>query len=198
MDYTRNEDKWSFNCPSDNLIEVVSVVEESGSDEPVSIQDFKDYARTEGWTESDATEFTFDDVLIAEVIASARSFVEDVADISLVPKTVTAIVTNAGDVLLKYFSSAMAVVSINDSNESAVETANIKLRGRKLTLPLLSDMTVVYTTTIFNDWRPLTDIKRIAFALYEARRADINTDAPTVSNDLALLLPSYSRKPMVV
>jgi hypothetical protein len=194
MDYTRNEDKWSFNCPSDNLIEIVSVAEESGSDEPVSIEDFKDYARIEGWTESDATEFTFDDVLIAEVLSSARSFVEDMADISLVPKTVTAIVTNAGNVQLKYFSASMAVVSITDSNDDAVETANIKLRGRKLSLPTLSEMTVIYTTTIFNDWRPLLDIKRIAFALYENRGQDINS----VVQDLALLLPSYSRKPMVI
>ncbi len=194
MDYTRNEDKWCFNGPSDNLIEVVSIVEESGSDEPVSIDDFKNYARIEGWTESEATEFTFDDVLIAEKLSSARLFVEDMADISLVPKTVTAIVTNAGDVLLKYFSASMAVVSITDYNSQTVDITNIRLLGRKMKLPLLSEMTVVYTTTVFNDWRPILDIKRIAFALYENRGQDINS----VVQDLVLLLPSYSRKPMVV
>lgn len=194
MDYRRNEDKWCSTGPSDNLIEIVSIEEDSGSDEPVSIQDFKDYARIEGWTESDATEFTFDDVLIAEVLSSARLWVEDMADISLVPKTVTANVTNAGDVLLRYYSPSMAIVSITDSNETAVETTAIKLRGRKLTLPTASDMTVVYTTTMVKDWRTLTDIKRIAFALYENRGQDINT----VVQDLVLLLPSYSRKSAIV
>lgn len=194
MDYTRNEDKWCWTGPTDNFIEILSVEEDSGSDEPVSIQDFKDYARIEGWTESDATDFTFDDVLIAEVLSSARLWVEDMADISLVPKTVTALVTNAGDVLLRYYSPVMAIVSINDSNDTAVETTAIKLRGKKLTLPTASDMTVVYTTTAVKDFRTLLDIKRIAFALYENRGADINS----VVQDLSLLLPSYSRKSPVV
>ena len=88
----------------------------------------------------------------------------------------------------------MAIVSITDYQSQSVETVNIRLLGRKLKLPLLSEMTVVYTTTTVKDWRPLTDIKRIAFALYENRGQDINS----VIQDLVLLLPSYSRKPVIV
>ena len=60
--------------------EVISIsdnTEISGLAEPVGIQECKDYMRLEGWQgeESEATEFSFDDDLIAELISSSRQYI---------------------------------------------------------------------------------------------------------------------------
>lgn len=175
-----------------NIVSSFVISDDSGSDEPVSIQDVKDYIRLEGWTESDATEFTFDDVLIAELITSARQYIEELGSISLIPHEIEVVLNNYDRIELP-FSPITEVSSIVDCDGNAVDEDNIKIVGnerRFIVRPTGSDLVVTYTTSALNDSRPLVDIKRIVAALYENRGMDI----AEVVNQISLLLPSYSRK----
>lgn len=167
---------------------------QSGIIEPVTIQECKDYMRIEGWGSDDSpsTEFSFDDELIAELISSARANIEQLANVSLIEHEYEVVLTNMGGIELR-FSPIASISSILDSDGNAIDAGDIKITGndrKYLQTPIGSDMVVTYTTTVLNDTRPLTDIKRIVAALYENRGMDIN-DA---ISSLNLLLPGYSRK----
>lgn len=166
----------------------------SGLTEPVTVQECKDYMRIEGWGEDDSpsTEFSFDDNLIAELISSARQYIEQSGNISLVPHEYEVLLTNMGGIELP-FSPINDYSSILDSDGNDVDDLQIKLIGndrKYLLYPIGCNLTVTYTTLALNDSRPLTDIKRIVAALYENRGMDLTQ----IVNNLNLLLPGYSRK----
>lgn len=70
--------------------------------EPVSVDEVKSYMRLEGFQdvdESGSTVFTEDDGLIEKLIVTARRKLEKLYGITLVPKTLRAVITNlAGDI----------------------------------------------------------------------------------------------------
>ena len=87
-----------------NLVHTVKDITDSSGDptEPVSVAEVKSYMRLEGFQdvdESDSTQFDDDDDLIETLIVTARKRLEKLYRISLVPKTLRAVITNlAGDI----------------------------------------------------------------------------------------------------
>lgn len=86
-----------------HVYSVKDITDASGDPtEPVSLDEAKAYMRLEGFQdvdESDSTVFTDDDDLIETLITSARKKLEKLYGISLVPKTLRAVITNlAGDI----------------------------------------------------------------------------------------------------
>lgn len=64
--------------------------------EPVTVAEFKKYARYEGFTGSDGSlsEFDYDDELISDTITAARELAEKCCGISIVTKGLRAVITN--------------------------------------------------------------------------------------------------------
>jgi hypothetical protein len=72
------------------LIDWEDQTNESGLTEPVTVQEVKNYLRLEGFidsSESISSEFNDDDVLIANLITSARERLEEFTGLSFIPKT---------------------------------------------------------------------------------------------------------------
>jgi hypothetical protein len=183
-------------CPSYNelISGPIDIGEQSGLTEPVTVQDHKDYMRLEGWAgeTSEATEFSFDDDLIAELNMGARQYIEQTANVSLIPHELEVVLTNAGNMELP-MSPIDSIVSVLNSEGDAVDTDNILTVGndrKRLKSPTGSELTVSYTTSALKDQRPLTDIKRLVAALYDNR----GMTAGDIASKVNLLISSYSRK----
>lgn len=194
MDYFRNVDKLSGQVgPSVNLISDIDISTDDDVYDIVSVEEFKAYARIEGWTESPATEFEFDDVLIADLITSCRKHLEKLCNVSLVPHEISALITNGFGIYLP-FSPIDEVTEILDDQGNSIDLSgtNFKLIGvseKILKLPLGCDMKVTYSTLALNDERAAIDIKRMVYYLYENRG-----DTPDKAAEQLSLVLSYSRK----
>lgn len=100
MNYRRNEDRRiAYEGAKVNFVHEVKDISDSSptaGDEPVTVDEVKEYLRLEGFTAvgASSTEFTDDDTLIAETIQAAREFIETYTKLSLIPKTLKALVTN--------------------------------------------------------------------------------------------------------
>lgn len=69
--------------------------------EPVTLLELKNYLRIQGFGGGSPSDFTFDDILLSELITNARETVERWCGISLVTKGLRAIITNlAGGALI--------------------------------------------------------------------------------------------------
>ena len=184
-------------CPDYNLISSVSdITEISGLTEPVTVQDCKDYMRLEGWAGemSQATEFSFDDDLIAELRTSARQYIEQMANVSLIPHQFEVVLTNMGKIALP-FSPIDQVISVFDTDDNNL-TDKIKVVGNDMKFlkePIGYDLVVTYTTKVLIDSRPHLDIKRLVAAMYDNRGMDLSD----VVKNLNLLIFSYSRKSVI-
>jgi hypothetical protein len=159
----------------------------------VAISEIKAYMRLEGWSgeTSEATEFSFDDDLIAELISSCRQYIEQVANVSLIPHQLEVVLTNMGRIELP-MSPIVAITGIVGDDGLATDSDLIKTIGNDrmfLKTPTGFDLTVSYTTRPLIDSRPLNDIKRMVAALYDNR----GMSAGDVSK-VSLQISSYSRK----
>ena len=114
---------------------------ESGT-EPITL------AEAKAWIKVD-TAITADDILITELIKAARMQVEGFLGISLIQRTVTAIINNsAGDIELPY-GPLVSFTSLTDEDGTAIAADDYELRGigfKYLHEPLYDYMTAVYTT----------------------------------------------------
>ncbi len=171
----------------------VDNTEISGLAEPVGIQECKDYIRLEGWQgeESEATEFSFDDDLIAELIASSRQYIEQVANVSLIPHEFAIIINNRS--LFEFPRSPIdEVISVIDSEGVAFDSDDIIVTGidrKRLKAPVSNDLTITYTTSVLIDSRPLNDIKILVWWMYNN-----HTGNPSEAvNNVKLQISSYSR-----
>lgn len=185
---------YPFYCPNYNYCGEPVDQGESGISEPVTVQQLKDYMRLEGWSgeDSESTEFNFDDDLIGELNTSARQYIEQTANVSLIPHEYEVVLTNMGRIEIPR-SPIDQVYGIVDACGNDVDDSTVRVAGndrKYLVTPTGYDLTVTYTTSALNDSRPLVDIKRIVAAMYDNRGMDI-TD---VVKDLNLMIGSYSRK----
>lgn len=154
--------------------------------------------RLEGWSgeQSESTEFSFDDDLISELIYSARAYIEECANVSLIPHEFEVVLTNMGGTggTRLPFSPIGDVSSIIDSNGDEIDQDLIEVRGNNekyLYAPSGYDLTVTYTTSALKDSRPLVDIKTLVWAMYNERTKD------PAEIKLNLWIDSYSRKSVV-
>lgn len=182
-------------CPDYNEItSIADATEISGLAEPVAISEIKAYMRLEGWSDdvSEATEFSFDDDLISELISSSRQYIEQMANVSLIPHQFEVVLTNAHRIELP-FSPIDEVTQVVGSDGLTIDSDLVTTVGndRKfLKTPVGFDLVVSYTTKVLIDSRPLLDIKRLVAALYDNRGMTLAAAATKVN----LLISSYSRK----
>lgn len=107
------------------LVHTVKDITESSGDptEPVSVDEVKSYMRLEGFQdvdESGSTPFAEDDELIERLIVAARKKLEKLYGISLVPKTLRAVITNlAGDIEIPQ-GPVISITSLKDKSGTAI------------------------------------------------------------------------------
>jgi hypothetical protein len=176
------------------ITSIADNTEISGLAEPVAISEIKAYMRLEGWSDeiSESTEFSFDDDLIAELISSSRQYIEQMANVSLIPHQLEVVLTNAHRIELP-FSPIDEVTEVVGSDGLTIDSDLVTTVGndRKfLKTPVGFDLVVSYTTKVLIDSRPLLDIKRLVAALYDNRGMTLAAAATKVN----LLISSYSRK----
>lgn len=114
---------------------------ESGT-EPITL------AEAKAWIKVD-TAITADDVLVTELIKSARQQVEGFLGISLIARTVTGVLNNsAGNIELPY-GPLVSFTSLTDEDGTTIAADDYELRGigfKNLKKPCYDYMTAVYTT----------------------------------------------------
>lgn len=108
-----------------HVYQVKDITDQSGDPtEPVTVQEVKTYMRLEGFQdvdESDATEFDDDDDLIETLIVAARKKLEKLYGISIVEKTLRAVITNlAGDIEIPQ-GPIISITSLKNSEGDDIE-----------------------------------------------------------------------------
>jgi len=121
--------------------------------EPVSIDEMKDYLRLEGFVDEDEitteslSNFDFDDILIADMIVAARKKMEKFLGVSLVFHTWKVLFTNlAGDIEFPY-GPVQDLTSLAYKSGTAVGDSSIYTYGYDflhLEAPLGEKMTAIY------------------------------------------------------
>ena len=184
------------------VISVEDVTDESGVfEEPVSLEEMKDYLRLEGYVDSDEStsddlsEFDFDDRLLTDLIRASRELIEEKAGITIVPKTREAVITNLCGMIELPYGPVISITELLDSEGTEITDEFYKIIGNKwkyLAYPCYCNMTITYEAGYEKLPRPIKiDIMRLTAYMYENRGDD-----PTVM--AAQLVKSYSRKTPIV
>ncbi len=138
-----------------NLIyDIKDITTESGlPEEPVTLQEMKDYLRLEGFVDEEEStteslsDFAFDDTLINTMISAARQKIEKYCGVSVVFHTWKVLLTNnAGDIELPY-GPVQTFTSLTDKNGTAYGESVIVTRGfdfLHLEEPMSDKMTAIY------------------------------------------------------
>lgn len=162
------------------LFDIIDVTDESTGDEPVTVQEFKDYLRLEGYidvdesTADDLSDFDFDDALIAKIIKKARIRVEKRHNVSLVAKTLQGTLTNLCGMAELLYPPIGDIVSLYDEDENEIESTDYKIIGsykKFLKYPCYKNMVITYET-LASDEDYSIEILREAAYMYENRGDD--------------------------
>ena len=109
--------------------------------EPILLADIKSYAKIDTGTA--------DDTIIQYLITTARQQCEDFTGISIVPRTVTAVINNTCGGMFLPYCPFKTLVSITDDDGVAVVPLDYKISGTtfpQLIYPKWDRLTLVYTT----------------------------------------------------
>jgi uncharacterized phiE125 gp8 family phage protein len=154
-----NPQRVSFNAVLDLIFDDGTVIE------PVLLADIKAYAKIDTGTA--------DDTILGYLITTARQQCEDFTGISIVPRTITAIINNScGGIFLPY-CPFKSLTSISDCDGNAISTDDYKISGTtfpQLVYPKEDRITLVYQTgyeTLPQEIK--TAILQQTFYLYENR-----------------------------
>jgi uncharacterized phiE125 gp8 family phage protein len=161
------------------VISVKDITDQSGEiTEPVTVTEFKQYARMEGFQDVDESDytpiaFTDDDDLIEQLIITARKRLEKVYGISIVTKTLRATLTNlAGDIEIPC-GPLIEVTTLTDRYGTAIDEDDYTVVGddfAQLECPRYEKMVMVYEAGYTDVPEPLkTEILRMVLYLYENR-----------------------------
>jgi hypothetical protein len=164
------------------IVSITDVTDDSGAyEEPVSIQEFKDYMRLEGYIDTDEStadelsDFDFDDSLIAKVLKRSRIKVEKKYNVSLMPKTLEVVITNlCGMQELPYPPIGDVISLYQEDGTTEILAANYTVIGNSnkyLKEPLQKNMVITYDTGVADDDYN-QEILRLAAYLYENRGDD--------------------------
>ncbi len=159
---------------------IIDVTDDSGDyEEPVSIDEMKDYLRLEGYidddesTSDDLSDFDFDDMLIADMIRAAREQIEKISASTIVPKTWEAVINNYRMYELTR-GPIRNIISLTDKDGVAITDYTTVGTGRVfLKTPNQCEMTITYTAGY--DVLPASlkiDIMRLVTYMYENRGDD--------------------------
>lgn len=131
------------------LIDWQDQTAESGITEPVTVSEMKNYLRLEGFidsSESLSSEFNDDDVLIADLIRSARERIEEFTGLSLIPKTIEIEFTNLNGNFEIPFGPVNAINYLKDDEGDSISTDDYStsFNLRVLKYPHWPEMTMSY------------------------------------------------------
>ncbi len=128
------------------IIDYSDVTTGSTADEPLTVQEVKDYLRLEGFiddSESSSTEFDDDDSLIADLIQSCRERLELFTGLSFIPKTYEVELTNLAGYIALPFGPVNDVTSVEDVNGTTL-TYTTSNNLSKLKTPVQANIIVTY------------------------------------------------------
>jgi hypothetical protein len=176
------------------------VTDESGVfEEPVSIDETKDYLRLEGYTDTDEStaddlsEFDFDDPLIADCNKAARLYFEKTLNRTIIPKTLECSpFTNLCGMNEIPGAPIGEIISLFDEDGNEITSDNYKVIGNSvkyLKYPCYANMTLTYEAgydVCPEDLR--LDIKRLAAYMYNNRGDD-----PSIKAFASQLANKYAR-----
>lgn len=186
------------------IISVQDVTDESGVfEEPVSVDEMKDYLRLEGYvdldesTSDDLSNFDFDDMLIAELIKAGRQLMEEKAGISILPKTIEAVITNLCGMIELPYGPITSITTLLDCEGTEITSVSYRVIGnnrRYLAYPCYANMTITYETGFESLPKGIKiDLMRLVAYMYENRGDD-----PSIAAFASQLVKSYSRKTPIV
>ncbi len=164
------------------IYSIRDVTDESGDfEEPVSIDEMKDYLRLEGYVDDDEStadelsDFDFDDSLLADLIKASREQIERISASTIVPKTLEAVINNFKMIELPR-GPIGTIVSLYDEDGVEIVAADYTIIGndRKfLKSPTKCCMTITYEAGYSDLPASLKiDIMRLAAYMYENRGDD--------------------------
>lgn len=122
-------------------------IETTGSsvEEPVTVQECKDWMRLEGFIDDESSStinFDDDDDFVEMLITSARKMIEQFTGLSIVQKTFEVELTNlAGDIELP-FSPIIEITSVTGTDELEYTTS---INKAKLKTPCQEDLKIEYS-----------------------------------------------------
>lgn len=193
------------------VVSVQDVTDESDiGNEPVTLQEVKDYLRLEGFVDVDAStaddlsDFDFDDDLIEDIIIpGARQLMEEKAGISLIPKTLEAILTNLCGMIEIPFGPVRSVTSLFDSETTEILAANYTVVGnhwKYLKHPCYKHLKITYEAGYLagvGQWKlPAAlklDLLRLCAYMYENRGDD-----PAIEKFSSQIISKYSRNTPII
>lgn len=176
------------------LIDWEDQTNESGIVEPVSVQEIKNYLRLEGFidsSESISSDFNDDDVLIADLITSARERLEEFTGLSLIPKTWHIEFTNLAGNFEIPFGPINAINALYDSegNSIATDDFDTSFNLRTLKWPKYEDLQLNYEAGYIVLPKGLKEaiLKEVAYRYIN--RGDVNVDG--ISREAMALASKY-------
>jgi uncharacterized phiE125 gp8 family phage protein len=165
-----------------DIISIEDVTDESGVfEEPVSLDEMKDYLRLEGYTDNDEStsddlsDFDFDDRLITDLIRAGREKFEGLTNTVLLPKTLEVVFTNLCG-MIELPGPFTELITLVDEDDTEILAANYKLIGNKWKLlksPCYKNMTATLTAGYTElPYGLKIDIMRLVAYMYENRGED--------------------------
>lgn len=120
--------------------------------EPVTVQEVKDYIRLTGFVDvdespsTDLSDFNFDDDLIADIITAVREGFEQELGVSLIPKTLSAVITNQCGMIEIPMGPVADITSLKDNAGNDLTYTLVGDLGDfpNLKYPCHEDMVMVY------------------------------------------------------
>ena len=160
----------------------------SPADEPLTVQEVKDYLRLEGFiddSESSSTEFDDDDTLITELIQSTRERLELFTGLSFIPKSYEVELTNLAGYIALPFCPINDITSVEDVNGTTL-TYTTSNNLSKLKTPVQANIIVTYDCGYATLPKALKEamLKEIAYR-YEHRGDEENSGICQAALNLA-------------
>lgn len=197
---------WNYGSSNYNaVVSVQDVTDESDIGvEPVTLQEVKDYLRLEGFIDVDAStaddlsDFDFDNNLIEDIIIpGARQLIEEKAGLSLIPKTMEAVLTNLCGMIEIPFGPVRSMTSLFDSETTEILAANYTVVGnhwKYLKSPCQKNMVLTYEAGYVTLPAALKlDLLRLCAYMYENRGDD-----PSIDKFSSQIASKYSRNTPII
>lgn len=135
------------------VLSIKDVTTDSPADDPITLQEVKDYMRLEGFTDvedstsDELSDFDFDDDLINDLIPAAVELLEESCSLSLKPKTLEVVLTNLRGRIELPRGPIGEITEVLDSEGEAVDLDDIETVGnvwKFVRYPCWSDMVWTY------------------------------------------------------
>ena len=176
------------------LIDWEDQTNESGLTEPVTVEEVKNYLRLEGFidsSESISSEFNDDDVLIANLITSARERLEEFTGLSFIPKTWQIEFTNLAGNFEIPFGPVNTINTVLDDEGDSISTDDFttSLNKRVFKTPTYENMVMTYEAGYTTLPKGLKDAMLKEVAYRYINRGDENVDG--MSREAMVLASKY-------